>query len=148
MVVADAKFARIRGGKPFYAEVAVEVESLSQAPGIEFRCSGRGFVMQGYVEDVPAVGYDVWKGGAQAGAVFALAVAKARSARVVVTRISGLTTDTNPSVVGAATALAVWRALCFEPPAEVIARLESIVFSSWERPPNEVPQFAKQDGVL
>jgi hypothetical protein len=141
MEIACAKFARLRGGKGLFAEVAVEVESPSQSPGIEFRCCGRGFFRQGYVEDVTAIGYDDWKGGARSGATFALAVAKAQSARVVVTRISGLTTDTNPSVVGAAAALAVWRALAFEPSASVTEKVEEIVLSSWERPLNEVPDF-------
>jgi hypothetical protein len=122
---------------------ALAVEVPASAPAIEFDCSGRGWLGQGQFEDVPAVGYDNWKAGATAGAAFALATAGIQSARIVFTRISGLTTDTNPSVVGAAAALAVWRALNFKPSNEVRARLEKIVFGSWERPVDEVPYFAE-----
>lgn len=142
MPAAEARFARYRLGLPYFAEVAVEVDRSSQEPGIEFRCSGRGFFSQGYEEIVPAVGYDDWKNGASAGVAFALVVVEADLARVIVTRISGLGTDTNPSVVGATAALAVWRALGFEPPAEIISRLEEVVFGSWQRPQDEIPQFA------
>ena len=62
--------------------------------------------------------------------------------RVVITKIEGLDLiDTNPIIVGVAAALATRSALKFEPPKEVIDKLESFVFSSWERPYGEIPVF-------
>jgi hypothetical protein len=73
---------------------------------------------------------------------FALSVAGDPAVRVVITKIEGLSgTDTNPTIVGAAAALAMWRALGFEPPSEVIERLEAVVFESWRRPLDEIPSF-------
>src|SRR5262249_48601975 len=129
------------------ARVTLSLESPSSQPGIQFRCSGGGWIAQGYLEEVPAVGYDDWKAGAKAGIEHALAVAHPAATRVEVTRIVGMLTDTNPSVVGAAAALATWKGLAFEPPSEVIQALESVVFGSWERPYDAVPEFAEPGSV-
>jgi hypothetical protein len=142
MTPVEGVFARYHNRRPFAARVTVSVESPSSQPGILFRCSGDGWIGQGYLEEVPAVGYDDWKAGAKAGIEHALAVAQAVAARVEVIKILGMMTDTNPSVVGAAAALATWKALAFEPPAEVIQSLESVVFGSWRRPDDAIPRFA------
>jgi hypothetical protein len=142
MTPVEGVFARYKNGRPFAARVTLSIESPSSQPGILFRCSGEGWISQGYLEEVPAVGYDDWKAGAKAGIEYALAVAHPAAARVEVTRIVGMLTDTNPSVVGAAAALATWKALAFEPPSEVIQALEAVVFGSWERPHDAVPEFA------
>src|SRR5262249_14783579 len=98
-------------------------------------------VGQGYLEDVPARGYEIWKAGARAGVEFALAVAALPPARVTINRITGLTTDTNPTVVGVAAAFALWQAVGFSPSAEVVVRLEAAAFTSWQRDPDEIPRF-------
>jgi hypothetical protein len=68
---------------------------------------------------------------------------QAKLARILVTitRIAGLSTDTNSTVVGAAAAHALWSAAELLPPADVVERLEAAVFASWQRPSNEVPRF-------
>jgi hypothetical protein len=141
MASAVGKFARWMGERGFFAEVAVEVESPSVTPGIELRLSESGWILQVYIEDIPVTGDRVWNEGARIGAEYALTVANTQSARVVITRISGMTADTNPAVVAAAAAMAVWTALKFSPTAEVIARVEAVVFNSWRQPPDALPQF-------
>ena len=142
MSTADIKFGRVKNGLPHFAHVSLAIERVSASPEIVFSCSGAGFKSQGYTEEVPAVGYDDWKDGARAGISFALLLAGVAGCRVDVRRIDGLSTDTNPTIVGYAAALAVWRALGFEPSSEIIEKLESIVFSSWRRPHDEIPIFA------
>jgi hypothetical protein len=84
----------------------------------------------------------VQKAGAKAGVDFALSIVGMSNCHVVITKIEGLdVTDTNPTIVGAASALAIWSALKFEPPKEIIDGLETLVFSSWERPYEEIPVF-------
>jgi hypothetical protein len=141
MPTADIRFGRYKNGLPHVAHVVLEVEGSSAGPGIEFTCSGRGFTSQGYIEEVPAVGYDDWKDGARVGVSFALSAADKANCRVVVSKIEGLTTDTNPTIVAYAAAQAVWRSLDFVPAKDIIDRMEAIVFSSWERPHDEIPRF-------
>ena len=142
MTTADVKVARIKNGFPYFARVVLAIERAATEPQILFSCSGRGgFISQGYIEEVPAIGYDDWKGGARAGISFALAISHQTDCRVNVSTIEGLTTDTNPTIVGYAAALAVWRALEFNPGAEIIEKMESTVFASWRRPLEEIPAF-------
>lgn len=117
------------------------MDLAARSTEIRCDCHGAGFVGQGYLEDVPARGYELWKAGARAGVEHALAVAAVSPARVTIKRISGLTTDTNPTVVGAAAALALWRAVGFSPSRDVVERLEAAAFTSWRRPPDEIPRF-------
>jgi hypothetical protein len=141
MTTADIRFGRYKNGLPYAAHIVLDVESPSPAPGTNFSCSGRGFTSQGYIEEVPATGYEDWKGGAEAGVSFALSAAGRSDCRVNVSKIEGLTTDTNPTIVAYAAALAVWKALGFEPAKELVERLEELVFSSWKRPHDELPKF-------
>ena len=144
MMPTEGVFLRSKGGLPFAARVTIAAEAPSAAPGITFHCVGSGWTSQGNIEEVPAVGYDDWKVGAAAGVRHALRVAGAATARVEVHQILGMATDTNLTIVGAAAALATWRALGFEPPAEVLRALEAVTFASWDHP-DQVPTFAEQD---
>jgi hypothetical protein len=141
MTTADVRFGRVKMGLLHFARVLLAIECLSKSPGIIFSCSGAGFISQGY-EGVSATGYGAWKCGARVGVSFALSVAGRTDCRVDVRKIEGLTTDTNPTVVGYAAALAIWKALGFEPSQETIEKAETIVFSSWKRPYDEIPVFA------
>lgn len=149
MSTAQAKFARYRDGLPHFAEVEVEVDMWDRRSVVETRCSGMGWSAQGHVEDVPARGggyYDAWEAGARVGAMFAMQAAEVNG-RVSVVRISGLLTDTNPSIVAMAAALAVWRALGVEkPPSWAVETLESRVFGSWEHGLEHVPTLGPAPG--
>jgi hypothetical protein len=140
-VETTGRFARYSGGLPHFAEVAVFVERRSERPGIFLDCTGAGFSSQGTIEDASATGYDSWKEGARAGAAFALHSIEVHEARVEIVRISGLGTDTNPSIVAAAAARAVWESLDVVPPADAVARVESIALSSWTRELDEIPRL-------
>ena len=139
MVESEGKFARVSSGLPHFAQVWIRVEEGSG--NISVRCSGAGFTSQGSFEDAPAVGYDHWKAGAAAGVRYALGHAGRGDIDVTIARIAGLSTDTNPTIVGAAAALATWNALGFVPVPSEWARVESIVFGSWQRPLDEIPSF-------
>lgn len=136
------KFARQKDGLPHYAEVVVTVDSATRERSIEFHCTGAGWTGQGYLEDAPTTGYDDWKAGAQVGARFACEIAGVPGARVRIERITGMETDTNPTIVAAAAALAVWNAIGFEPAHSVHALVEAHVFASWKRQQGEIPDLA------
>lgn len=141
MSPGEARFARVRRGITYWAEVALEVELAGEHQVTCCACAGGGFVAQGQLEEVPGEGYEDWKAGGRAGVGFAVSVAALPPARVTIVRIAGLSTDTNPTVMGAAAALARWQAVGFSPSAHVIERLEAAVFASWQRPPDQVPKF-------
>ena len=136
-----ARIVDQRKGLGYFAEVALDVERAALQPGVEFRLDGSGWLGQGIVEEVPGHGYDDWRDGARAGIAFALREAGATDARVCVHAIRGMTTDTNPWIVAAAAANAVWTALDFEPTPEVVARVDARVFASWSAPRDAVPSF-------
>ena len=137
----EGKFARYKRGASHLAYVILEIDSGVAATTIDFECFGEGFVGQGYVEEVPAVGYDDWKAGAKVGIEFALKTARLTTSRVVVKQISGLTADTNPTSVGAAASIATWNAIGYTPEPEVMERIEGIVFASWSRGFDAIPVF-------
>jgi hypothetical protein len=141
MIISQERFARYKNRKPYFAECEVTVEYPSATPDIVFDCNGYGFTGQGYIESVSEKGYDDWKAGAKVGVEFALLIAKATHCRAVITRIEGMATETNPTIIGFTAAIATWKALEFAPSEELIARLEDQVFESWSKSHDEVPIF-------
>jgi hypothetical protein len=132
MTVGKGRFSHFLDHRPYAARVELEVDTSAAATDISLQCSGEGWVEQGCLEDVSETGYEPWKGGARAGVQFALQVAGV-SATVVIRRITGMVTDTNPTAVAAAAADAIWNALDFKPSKEVADHLESVVTGSSPR---------------
>jgi hypothetical protein len=141
MRMSKERFARYKNGKPHFAVCEVGIDFSPEVSTVVVDCNGRGFYSQGYIESVPAKGYEHWKQGAKIGIEFALLTAQAVNCHVTITRIEGLTTDTNPTIVGFAAILAVWQALEFNPSREMIEKLENQVFESWNKPYDELPMF-------
>jgi hypothetical protein len=139
MATAEGVYLRVKNGVPLGGRVAVVVDLDSPDRSVHFQCTGSGWIAQGHLEEVPAVGYDDWKAGARAGIEFALSVAAKQSACVHVTRIVGMTTDSNPSSLAAAAAFAVWKALGHNPSPTALEELEAVVADSRTRPFDWVP---------
>jgi hypothetical protein len=118
---------------PYYALIRLEVETDCDETRITTDCHGQGFYSQGYIEEVPADGYDSWKDEAISGVVFALEVADVQKAEVTITHIEGLSTDTNPTIVAAAAARALWNALEISVSNETEKNLENYVLQSWQK---------------
>jgi hypothetical protein len=141
MQKGTALIKKAKGELLYFADVEPSVESSSDTLHVEFACSGKGFTSQGYFEDASAVGYDDWKNGSRVGATFALSIAGRPAATVVVNRITGLGTDTNPTIVAVAAAQAVWSALGFVPSDEIARSLEAKMFGNFGRGPDHVPEL-------
>ena len=141
-VEAEGKFMRVHKALPYMARVTVCVDDITEGIGVSIQCSATSPLgLQGDIDDVPAIGFNDWKQGAIIGARHALAIAKSGAKRVTVTRIMGMETDTNPTVVGAATINAVWKALGYTPTTQQTEYIERIVFSSWQIAYNALPNF-------
>lgn len=141
-ITVDGTFRRVHHSLPFAATVTVKVEFDMPQTEVHVDCHGKGWGgSQGELDDVSAQGYDDWKAAAVHGVRYALEVAQAPATRVTITRIAGRDgTDTNPTIVGAAAADAVWKAIAYQPSDETRHHIESIVFTSWQRP-EALPNF-------
>lgn len=136
------KVARIILGLPHFAEVEVSVVDGGPRE-ISVRLGGAGFKGQGSIEDA-SESYATWIAGARLGVEYALTVAKSAAA-ICVSRISGMTTDTNPSIVAAAAAEATWSAVNASPPAWARAQLDRLVRSSWSGGFDELPNLVPEE---
>jgi len=135
----EGKFLRQTSKGGYLAFVKLEVESEWNGLDIITDCRGKGFTSQGYIEEVPANGYDGWKQGAVNGVKFALEAINKQNAKAVITHIEGLTTDTNPTIVSAAAARALWNAFGINISAETEKNLEDYVLQSWSNDSFFVP---------
>ncbi len=142
MTQGDAKLLRVLGGRCYFAEVSLDVEVVGPSMIVLTDCTGAGFERQGAVEYASASGYDDWKQGAIVGSHFGLRVAGVSRARIAVRRIGGTTADTNPTVVAACAARAVWNALGIAHPSDAVSRLDALMAQSHARSPTDVPDLA------
>ena len=135
-------WARIKDGKPFFAEVLLDVEPDPVRSRIIECYTGKGFTGQGNIEEAGHETYHSWKTGAARGLEYAFAMIHTHWT-VYMKGISGRAfTDTNPVIVG----YAVWRAffakINHQPDELLISRIEEFVFRSWTAPFDEVvPDF-------
>jgi hypothetical protein len=67
---------------------------------------------------------------AEAGIEFALKNVGSAHVRVIVNKITGLTTDTTPTLVAVVAAIATWNAIGFTPSQEVMERMERMILMS------------------
>jgi hypothetical protein len=123
---ASARYTLHKSGRSHFAMVDVDVGSSPDFLAVRVDCAEPGFSGQGHIEDVGA-GYEDWKDGARAGANFAADVLGLRVGLVRITRIQGLTSDTSPAAVAAATVLAMFRALAVDVSAVLRATLDDAV---------------------
>lgn len=137
----EGRFLCQRGGLGYAGQVTLVLDPRPARPGVEVACHGAGYSSQGTAEEATADGYTAWKAGARAGAAYALRCAGLHDHGVRITRIVGMTTDTNPTIIAAAAARAVWRAARFTAPPELLARLEARVLTSWGPDADAVPVF-------
>ncbi len=141
MPTGHGKFVRQHNSKGYGARVEVDIEEYPPQPYVRVQTSGWESPRQGDVFDVPATGFDDWKQGAIEGVTYALKVGDQQHCGVTITHIVGLITDTNPTVVAAAAMDAVWKALSIEPPRDIMARVQDMVFQSWDIPSDSIPHF-------
>jgi hypothetical protein len=146
MTVAEGRFRRIHDGVPHCAIVEATVVPTAAETSITVECKGNGWERQGWLEDASAIGYEDWKAGATRGVQFALEIAQ-RTAKVTISRITGMITDTNPSTVCGAAAHAVWNALSYSPDDSVVVTMDEVVFRGWKRSPGDVPTIEELHGI-
>jgi hypothetical protein len=128
------KWAKVKNGIPSVSIINIEITpSLENENKIIEYYSGSGFTSQGYIEEVPAIGYNDWKLGVKQGLEYAFSLVNSNWL-IHINRLEGLHTDTNPSVVGYTAIRAFLDRIEFQLDDNKIEILEEFVFSSWQRP--------------
>ncbi|MBB4805530.1 hypothetical protein HNP38_000802 [Chryseobacterium defluvii] len=137
------RWAKFKNGVGAVAVVTLSVDqSTSHQNEIYEHYSGKGFVGQGYIEEVPETGYDSWKIAARKGLEFAFS--KTDNFWVVnIFKIEGSAfTYTNPAVVGYTVIRAFFEKINFHLNQNQMDILEEFVMSSWKQPYKElIPDF-------
>jgi hypothetical protein len=82
------RFARYKNRRTHFAECEVGIDFSSKVSTVVVDCNGQDFYSQGYIESVPAIGYEDWKQGAKIGVEFALLTAQAVNCHVTITKIA------------------------------------------------------------
>ena len=136
------KFLKIKNGLPYFAIVTLEAKEIKSESEIIENYSGAGFTSQGNFESIPKNGYDDWKIAARRGINFVLNLSN-RNWRVTIHSIEGrIATDTNPTIVGYVTILALCTFIGFELDETLKEELDRFVFKSWKEDNSfKIPDF-------
>ena len=135
------KFNKVKNSIGYFAEVHLDINLKVVGKLIEIQCDGQGFSAQDYMEEVTSLGYNNWKQGAVLGIEYACQKANCLNYHITIKKIIGLSTDTNPTIVGITAILAVWQAINFVVTSETITKIEEYVFTSWNMADNALPYF-------
>ena len=117
--------------------ITVELDWDTLQPGVEL-----DFANQIGCPTDPAH-LQAWEKGAVYGADFALSVARSMPCMVRITEMCGGTESTNPTLVAAATAMAVWEALAVVPPQAVMDSIGRQVGESESHEPDWLGTFGE-----
>lgn len=137
------RWKKVKNGVAYVALVTLDVfENTSNQNEIVEYYSGKGFVGQGYIEDIPANGYDSWKIAARQGLEFAFSLIDTFW-RVEIKKIEGREfLDTNPTIVGYTLIRAFFDKIGYQLDPSQIELMEEFVLSSWTDPYKElIPNF-------
>lgn len=139
------RIAQYKGGLPHYGEVGLRMEVIeTHKLEIVEKYQGEGWVRQGDKEFIPSEGYEPWKQGIQNGIRYAYTKLKhTRGMKVTVVQANGLITDTNPTILAFAASRAILTELENSETEEERKELEQLMFSSWDYPPESIPNLAE-----
>ncbi len=136
---------KIKNGLPHFGEVYLIIE-LTQNNTLDIieNYSGSGFCSQGYLETVPEKGYDHWKKGVANGVKYAFSkLVNNNGLKITILEVSGLSTDTNPTILGYACSRAVLNKLINNESEAAHNEIEKLMFISWNYEYNSIPDFEK-----
>jgi hypothetical protein len=132
------RWTKFKNGIGSVAIVNIDVvPGLNGTNEIKEYYSGQGFTSQGHMEEVPENGYDSWKIGARCGLAYAFSLVNSNWT-VHINKIEGLSTDTNPAIVGYTMLRAFLDRINFRLPNNQIEMLEEFVLSSWAKPDQQL----------
>jgi hypothetical protein len=136
------RWTKFKNGIGSVAMVYIDVvPNLVGINEIKEHYAGQGFTGQGYMEGVPENGYDSWKIAARCGLEYAFSLVD-NYWTVHINRIKGISTDTNPAIVGYTMLRAFLDRINFELDNSQIETLEEFVLSSWLKPDQQlIPNF-------
>ncbi len=94
------KWIKVRNGITLVGMVDLDIQKNESGENIIIEnYSGDGFTSQGDIESVLEIGYDSWKMGAKNGLEYGFSLVEGHWT-VIIKKIEGLSTDTNPTIIG------------------------------------------------
>ena len=143
MIESKYEISKINKGIPFFGRVKLMIQ-ITKNENLEIieKYNGKGFYSQGYEEIIPNEGYDNWKRGIIKGIEYAYSKLKLnKGIRVSIIEASGLTTDTNPTILGFVASRAILSKLENSESALEKEQLEEYMFSSSNFELQSIPNF-------
>lgn len=133
----EGKYAKYAHGA---SKIEAIVEDYAVGTFIEINCNGiNNSFSPGYILEVPKEGLLNWEKGAIVGLQYAIKKTKVDGIKVVISKISGLVTDTNPTIVALAAADIVFQYTHYKLSDEEIKEHNMIAKESWKKVPDYVP---------
>lgn len=132
--------------RPHYSEIKLHIETTTtnQLEIIE-NYSGKGFYSQGYMEIIPAKGYDLWKTGIHNGITYAYSKLKQKTGlKVTIVEAGGFSTDTNAIILGFVAARAILNNIENKETAAEFQLTENLMNTSWDYGFYGIPDFENQ----
>jgi len=97
---------------------------------------------QGQVISITQKGFEFWKRGISAGIEYAYEKLNHKNGlKVIIEKAEGLTTDTNPTIIGFSAYKAILEKLPNSESKNELEELEKLVFSSWQYDFESIPNF-------
>jgi hypothetical protein len=145
---SEYRVKKMVNGASFYAEIGLTItETENGTLEVCENYSGEVFSSQGSLEQIPENGYNDWKKGILAGIEYAFQKLKNNNGlKVTVNQASGLSTETNPVILGFAASRAILKELEHSESDEQLAQIEIYVFGNDGFRQTEIPDF-KLDGL-
>jgi len=146
LIKSEYKVAKIQQGNPYLGEVHLTIElTTNESLEIVENYQGNGFVSQGYEEVIAEKGEHTWKKGVLSGITYAYnKLIGNQGLKVTITRVSGLITDTNPTILGFAASRAILTKLEHTECKQDLAILENLVLNSWNDDFEAIPDFENE----
>ena len=135
----EYQFLKVKNGKFYFAFIYLEIEISDFRNEIIENFSGVGY--SNHSIDVGENGADNWKLGLRQGLEFALSLSD-NFYKITVNKLEGKITDTNPTIIGFTGILAFCKQSNNNLSEELLMKLESFVYSSWdEKNFEKIPNF-------
>ncbi|GAA0728469.1 hypothetical protein GCM10009430_37670 [Aquimarina litoralis] len=143
IITSEYKVRKVKNGITQFGEIKLTIELIeNNTLEIIENYNGKGFHSQGYIEILPKKGYDTWKKGISNGIKYAYSKIKSNTRlKVIIEEASGLSTDTNPTIIGFAASRALLSKFENNESEQKLAELEFFVTSSWKYDLDSIPDF-------
>ena len=143
------KLSKVKNGIHYFAQITYQYEVFRNQQKCEFieLYNGKGFEAQGHIISVPERGFAPWKKGIRLGVEYAFTrLSNDNKIKIEVNEALGLIENTNPTIFAYISARSILDNFSNSETPEDKARLEKMLYSSWDFGLNGIPDL--ESGVI